>query len=77
MAEHRCLAPSPRLAAATAWTGKELIVWGGRGCSGGRCDNPAVGVLDEGAAYTGRGQMAGHCALAAVGPFGGGLGVDG
>ncbi|MDQ3462502.1 MAG: hypothetical protein M3471_05650, partial [Actinomycetota bacterium] len=42
---------SPRIAAANVWTGQELLLWGGRDCPAGRCDDESVPALVDGAAY--------------------------
>ncbi|CAN5680812.1 hypothetical protein BH20ACT1_BH20ACT1_13000 [soil metagenome] len=42
---------SPRIGAANGWTGAELLLWGGRDCVEGRCDDEAVEPLADGAAY--------------------------
>ncbi len=41
----------PRILAASAWTGEELVVWGGRGCPAGRCDDETAPPFADGAAY--------------------------
>ncbi|MGI9120122.1 MAG: Kelch repeat-containing protein [Acidimicrobiales bacterium] len=40
-----------RISAATEWTGTEMLVWGGRDCAAGRCDDPMVAPFSDGAAY--------------------------
>ncbi len=40
-----------RILAASEWTGTEMLVWGGRGCAAGRCDDPMVAPFSDGAAY--------------------------
>ncbi|HSH23644.1 MAG TPA: hypothetical protein VK975_06255 [Acidimicrobiales bacterium] len=40
-----------RILAASAWTDDELVVWGGRGCAAGRCDNETSAPFGDGAAY--------------------------
>ncbi len=47
---------SPRIAAAGVWTGDELVLWGGRDCPDGRCDDESVPPLADGAAYSGAGD---------------------
>ncbi len=42
---------SPRIGTASAWTGRELVAWGGRPCREGRCDDETVEALADGAAY--------------------------
>jgi hypothetical protein len=42
---------SPRIGAAGDWTGRELVLWGGRPCLEGRCDDETVEALADGAAY--------------------------
>ena len=48
------MAKSPicgRFAAATAWTGKDLLVWGGQSCAGSECPSDRAIRLGDGAAY--------------------------
>ena len=48
------LAHSPlcgRFAAVSAWTGKELLVWGGQNCAGAECPSSRAFRVADGAAY--------------------------
>ena len=40
-----------RFAAATAWTGKELLIWGGQNCAGAECPSSRAPRVADGAAY--------------------------
>lgn len=42
---------APRILPASAWTGDELVVWGGRTCAAGRCDDETAEAFGDGAAY--------------------------
>jgi len=42
---------SPRIRVAEVWTGEEMVLWGGRDCGAGRCDDESVPALADGAAY--------------------------
>jgi N-acetylneuraminic acid mutarotase len=41
-----------RYDAAVAWTGKEMLVWGGENCAGAACPSDQAPHLGDGAAYT-------------------------
>lgn len=40
-----------RYDASVAWTGQELLIWGGESCAGASCPNDRAPHLDDGAAY--------------------------
>lgn len=42
---------APRISASIVWTGHELVLWGGRACTRGRCDDPSAPVFGDGAAF--------------------------
>lgn len=65
------MAPSPlcgRFSASVAWTGRELLVWGGESCAGAACPNPAAPRLDDGAAYVPATDSWRRLASAPIGP---------
>lgn len=50
----KAMTPAPlstRVFPASAWTGTELFVWGGRACTPGKCDDESVEPFTDGAAY--------------------------
>lgn len=42
---------APRILTASVWTGDEMLVWGGRTCAAGRCDDETSDAFADGAAY--------------------------
>ncbi|MDQ2826724.1 MAG: hypothetical protein M3Y04_07180, partial [Actinomycetota bacterium] len=57
---------APRISSAVVWTGRQLVVWGGRSCVGGRCDDRSALSFADGAAFDAR---AGSWRAIAPGPL--------